>query len=300
MSQFHQSNELEFLSALSLFDSTVSFDHFDVGSHLEFELELELENKSEQTDRARQAIDDCRNEGAVIIYPGHPFYPHVFSELEKPPLFLSLIGTPSWLDHHCMAVVGSRDISNDVGDWMRLHFARFLEKVKGVAIVSGGARGVDQTAHLISIRKQRPTVAFLPSGILRPYPSQIMEWRENILNAGGGLISPYAPRQEIRKHHFEGRNHLIACLSPWLFVAQAKRRSGSIMTARLARDLGREIAALPFFPSANEGSGTLDLLMEDTQMIRDAEDLMAFFYRKAHALKTRLTPSPSNNENCND
>ena len=227
-----------------------------------------------------QAIRDLRALGATILFPGHPFYPPRFLELEKPPPFLSCLGDSKALRAQTrLAVVGSRELSARVERWMEQNLPAFLRETK-TTVVSGGARGADQAAHLAAIRAAQPTVVFLPSGLSRIFPNDLRDWVLPILNSGGVFVSAYAPNETIRRFRFEARNRLIASLSHGVFITEASRKSGSMMTARLAGELGRPIAVLPSFPGDLAGQGTLDLMIDaEADVIRDVLDLKTFTSR---------------------
>lgn len=257
------------LSCLSLFDSSVRLDHF---------LGAPFAPKSMQLDRARRTLEWCEKRGVHILHPDSDDYPEAFFALEKPPLFLSVQGSLESVAglKPRLAVVGTREPSNRALEWIDHHLSQFLSERQAV-IVSGGARGIDQKAHRVAIREGAPTLVFLPSGLAKIYPSEIESWKEALFASGGALVSPYAPEQEIRRRHFEGRNRLIASLGQVVLIAEAQRRSGSIMTARLASELGRTLAVLPSFPGEPSSAGTLDLLFNGAFPLRDSADLLTLF-----------------------
>ncbi len=223
-----------------------------------------------------------RELGAEIVHPFHLAYPDSFYELEDPPLFLSCLGN---LQALCaperLAVVGSRELSSRAQRWLESHLSDFLLENPHAVVISGGARGADQAAHLAAIRKGRPTVVFLPSGLNRIFPADLQSWLRPILKAGGVFVSAYAPDDMVRKFRFEARNRLIASLGHFTFVVEASRRSGSMMTARLSRDLGRELCVLPSFPGEVAGQGNLDLLGDGAQLICEARDLSVMMSRNS-------------------
>ena len=260
---------LETLSALSLFEPRVTLSHFEGEP-----LQLDLGTKLRAADRV---VDWCHENGAEIIYPGHPAYPPSFHFLEKPPLYLSCLGSNPWLHHPCLSIVGSREPTRSSLDWMETHLPGFL-RGSDIAVVSGGARGIDQKAHVLSIRSRRPTVVFLPSGFECVYPPDARNWLKEAIAGGGAVLSLLPPWEEVKRHYFEARNHLIASMGSAVFVVEARRRSGSMMTARLARDLGRPLSALPSAPGEPKSAGTLDLIVDgECAILRDATDLKAFF-----------------------
>ncbi len=237
------------------------------------------------------AVKTFRELGAQIIYPYHLAYPREFLELEHPPLFLSCLGDLRVLSApEKVAIVGSRELSSRCERWMEHELTRFLRANDNVVIISGGARGADQAAHLAAIRAQRPTVVFLPSGLNEVFPRDLASWIDPILKAGGLIISAYRAGDKIRNFRFEGRNRLIAALSQMVFVTEASRRSGSIMTARLAIELGRDLCVLPSFPGELVGQGTLDLMINGAEPIRDAEDLQMAMSRATNRTSRTCDP----------
>lgn len=229
--------------------------------------------------RAIDIHDWCLREGAKILYPGHADYPFNGGWIEKPPPFMCYWGRPAWREAACLSVVGSREPSRMALEWLEAHLSEFLRRT-GAVTVSGGARGIDQKAHALSLRAGRPTVVFLPSGLARPYPDEWRQWKDEVVAAGGAIVSIHAPWQEIRRSHFEERNRLIAALGRMTFVVEARRKSGSVMTARLANEIGKDICCLPGSPLDPRCGGTLDLICASSAVpIRDACDLEAAFSR---------------------
>jgi DNA processing protein len=222
----------------------------------------------------------CADQGARILFPGHADYPFDPYSVEENPKFISCWGGSPWRSAPSIAVVGSREPSNAATDWLEIHLAEFLSRTKAV-VVSGGARGVDQRAHFIAVRAGLPTVVFLPSGLGHLYPSEWQTWKKDVIATGGAIISTYSPFQEVRRSHFEDRNRLIAALGKMIFVVEARRRSGSSMTARLAREMDRTICCLPGSPMDPRCAGTIDLLFDGAFPVRDAGDLEVLFAMNA-------------------
>ena len=230
--------------------------------------------------RALETVTWCAANGARILYPGHEDYPFDTSRLGYAPPFLSCLGGTPWKNARCISIVGSREPSRNALTWMETYLPEFIRESRAV-VVSGGARGIDQKAHALALRAGRPTVVFVPSGLGRMYPSEWSEWKNEVLGAGGSILSTYAPLQEIRRSHFEERNRLITVLGKLLFVVEARRRSGSLMTARMAREIDRTLCVLPAFPGDPRAAGTVDLLFEGALPIRDAHDLSVLFAMSA-------------------
>jgi DNA processing protein len=227
-----------------------------------------------------QKLDDwTKNHELKWTYPLSPDYPHRLLTLTKPPLILCYRGRPIWQELELLAVVGSREPSRDSIDWMRQHLLGFLNDVE-VAVASGGARGVDRQAHELTILAGRPTVAFLPAGILQTYPSNHRDLFAEIVNQGGAVISGFAPDAKMQKSFFHARNRWIAGIASVTFIVEAQRKSGTHLTAKMALEENRSICTLPVSPLAGKGLANLDLLYEGAQMIRDKNDLMLFFGRE--------------------
>ena len=209
-------------------------------------------------------------------YPGDANYPWRLQSLSIPPLILCYKGVPIWKNVELISVVGSREPTRDSLDWMRRHLLTMLENAE-VGVASGGARGIDRAAHELSILAGRPTICFLPSGILRPYPGNHHSLFANIVESGGALISGFAPDAEMRKSYFHARNRWIAGISSVTCVIEAQRKSGSYLTAKMAMGEGRAICTLPVSPMAGRGLANLDLIFDGAYMLRDQADLLAYF-----------------------
>ena len=235
--------------------------------------------ESTHFEEAQQAVEQCVRKDYQVIYPGHEIYPEEFLFLDKPPLFLSYIGVPAWLTKNRISVVGSREMSQDTVEWMELYFDLFLKKTKAVTI-SGAAYGIDQLAHRLSVRNGLPSIAFLPSGLNQIYPRKFSYDIENLIQARGVVVSEFLPQIEMKKHHFERRNRLISGLSEILFIAQARRKSGSMITARLALAQNKNICVLPSSPMQAQNLGNIDLLFDGAQPLRDEKDLIALWNRE--------------------
>ncbi len=211
-------------------------------------------------------------------------YPQALRDLANPPksIFVEgglVEGRLGCVDRPVLGVVGARDSSVMSEAWMRRHLPLLAEKY---VIVSGGARGIDELAHQIAIHQKASTIVVLPSGLDRPYPSTWSSKKTDVMKHGGYLLSEYSPDVRMRRWHFEQRNRLIAALSDVVLVVEGRRRSGTGITARHARDLGRVVAALPWFPSDPRGELCNDLIAEGAILVRDAADITALLEREAH------------------
>jgi DNA processing protein len=168
-------------------------------------------------------------------------YPSDLRELPQPPLGLFVQG--SWTpDSARAAVIGSR---KPTPYSLRMAYrCSQLWAQRGFTVVSGGALGVDSEAHRAAVDQEAVTWVVLGGGLLRLHPRSNQGLFEGVLRSGGALVSEYPPHWEPRAYFFPERNRLIAALSHVLFLAQAHEKSGSLSTARMALDLGREIFVL--------------------------------------------------------
>lgn len=230
-----------------------------------------IEKNQDWFDRVLIDFECIQKNNIHHLYPLHPLYPKEFYTLEKPPLFLSIEGDLGCFSKNKVSVVGSRYPTLKVLEWMDTHLEPLVQE--GAVLVSGAARGIDQKAHAVALRNEKPTIAFLPSGLGQIYPSEFTKWKERIVGFGGLLVSEYRYDQPIHRHHFHERNRMIAKLGLYLLVCEARRKSGSIMTARLAIENCKTVCVLPGFPTDKNSQGCLDLLFQGALPIRDFEDL---------------------------
>lgn len=219
---------------------------------------------------------EALGQGIRWVALGDPDYPSQLLECIDPPLLLSVLGAPEALWERGLSVVGSREPGRESLQWMEMELSRFLKRHQPT-VISGGARGVDQKAHSVALRARCPTIAFLPSGLLAPYPADLSRWFGEIVEGGGAVVSEYPLYMPMRKAHFHHRNRLIAALGKAVLVVEAKTFSGSLITATRAAEIGRPIFALPGAPWDPRFSGNLQLVMEGANWVMGAEDLSLFW-----------------------
>lgn len=230
-------------------------------------------------DESFAVLEESAKHGIRWSRVGDDDYPHSWRHLSHNPVVFNYLGDQAWKKSDMLAVVGSRTPMTETRMWMQRELSLFLRK-QNVGVVSGGARGIDQWAHRLSMDENRPTICILPSGILNPYPFGQEEFLRRIVAGGGCLLSTLPLREPMRKHNFRVRNRWIVGLSPAVFVVEANRRSGTAMTAELAQEEGREICTLPVFPHSSQGMANLDLLIGGAHLLRDHQDLQVLWNRK--------------------
>ena len=206
-------------------------------------------------------------------------FPQRLREIPDPPWVLNVLGSLSVLSDPGFSVVGAREPSAGSLQWMDEHLANVLKRLP-LAVVSGGARGIDQAAHRLALRSERPTLLFLPSGLGQIYPVDLKDWILPVCDSGGAFVSEFHPRTPMRKWNFAIRNRLIAGIGILTLVIEARHRSGTWITAKCAIDSGRAIGCLPGSAWETSFSGNLRLLGEGAQLIKDADDLALFLCRE--------------------
>jgi DNA processing protein len=169
-------------------------------------------------------------------------YPSCLKSIPSPPIFLFVRGKLPPL-HKALGIVGTRDIT-DYGKMVAERFARDLVR-NGFVIVSGLAIGVDETAHMETVRNNGITVAVLGSGVDKIYPFTNRSLAERIIAKGGAIISEYPLGTPALQHHFPMRNRIISGLSRGVLIVEGGIKSGALITARYALEQGREVFAVP-------------------------------------------------------
>ena len=177
-----------------------------------------------------------------ILTLEHPAYPRLLAEIPDPPPLLFVQGDPAVLGRLQLALVGSRNPTAGGARTAR-DFAAFLARA-GLVITSGLALGIDAAAHEGALAAGRPTVAVTGTGLDRVYPARHHKLAHAIAEQGA-LVSEFPTGTPPRPEHFPRRNRIISGLSLGVLVVEAAVRSGSLITARLAAEQGREVFAIP-------------------------------------------------------
>lgn len=205
------------------------------------------------------------------IQLGSPDYPHLLSQISDPPPCLWFRGRLDVLGLTCVAVIGARSASQDglaAAGEIGLGLA-----MAGVAVVSGLARGVDAAAHQGALDAGGCTIAVLGTGIDRVYPAEHRDLSERIATEGL-LLTEFPPGSPPEDWHFPRRNRIISGLSKAVVVVEAREKSGSLITARLAADQGRDVMAVPgtFIGGRNRGANAL--LRDGAKLVESAVDIL--------------------------
>ena len=225
----------------------------------------------EDAEAARWAASIERG-GIRLLTPFDDEYPRLLGEIADPPFVLYALGKIERLRLPAVAIVGSRDATR-YGSDVATRLARELSGV-GVTVVSGFARGVDAAAHAAALEGPGGTIAVLGCGLDVDYPREHARLKAS-LAADHLLLSEYPPGAEPRPQNFPIRNRIIAGISSGVVVVEASRRSGSLITARLAADFGRDVFAVPGSVFSPTSLGTHELLRDGAILCRGAEDVLA-------------------------
>ena len=222
-------------------------------------------------DQARRLADQARARGVGIICLQDPVYPPALREIPDPPPLLFYRGDPGCLDNRCVAVVGSR-AATVYGREIAFALGRDLAGA-GVTVVSGVALGIDGQAHQGALSAAGPTAGVLGCGVDVVYPRTHGELYR-MISEGGVLLSEYPCGTRPDGFRFPARNRIIAGLAAAVVVVEATGKSGSLITARLALDQGREVFAVPGRVDSARSDGCHRLIRQGALLIRNGHDVI--------------------------
>ncbi len=242
-------------------------------------------------ERELNAIERGRIEVRSVL---DPTYPTRLKMVADPPPLLYITGALTEQDDLAVAIVGARR-ATAAGRAMTEELSHDLAGA-GMTVVSGLARGVDAAAHRGALAAQGRTIAVLGCGIDQTYPPEHERLRRQI-EERGAILSEVPMGAPPHSHHFPRRNRIISGLSLGVIVTEAAISSGSLITARLAAEQGREVFAVPGFVKETTSRGTNALLKEGAALIECAQDVIdAVMPQLESALRLRLQPSREKNE----
>lgn len=203
------------------------------------------------------------------IFLGEADYPPLLAELSVPPPLLVATGDIGLARRPVVAIVGARNASA-AGCGLAAEFARGLSEA-GVVVISGLARGIDAAAHKASI--EGGTIACVAGGLDVAYPpeNENLQWQ---VAEVGLLVTEAPPRTQPMRRHFPRRNRLIAGMALGVVVVEGARGSGSLITASIAAEAGREVLAVPGHPKDPRSSGGNALIREGALLVETAADIL--------------------------
>ncbi len=213
----------------------------------------------------------CRTNGVQLISYLEDGYPQALKESSDPPPVLYVRGRlPE--QRYAVAVVGSRSAS-PYGLKAAAYFAGALA-TENVPIISGGARGIDTAAHQACLQAGGVTVAVFGCGIDVAYPAANRRLFEEIVAAGGALVTEYPPGTAPLSYHFPARNRIIAGLARGVLVVEAAAKSGAIITANIAADEGRDVYCVPGNIFLHSSTGCHELIRNGAKLVDKPADIL--------------------------
>lgn len=228
----------------------------------------------------RETLNDTNIRKKVEYYQKHcrimtifdNDFPPLLKLIPDPPLVLFLKGKPELLHHSpLLSVVGTRTPSKDAFPSMQAILSPLLQK--GLTVVSGMAKGIDQYAHRLAVDQKGHTIAVLGSGFKHIYPKNDLPLYEELCQ-NHLVISEHSPDVAPKKYHFPERNRIISGLSPSLLVVEARVKSGTLITVDQALEQGREVYAMPGKAGSVTSEGCHKMIQEGALLVHSAQDLL--------------------------
>lgn len=235
---------------------------------------------------AEAELEAARRAGARFVGIGEADYPALLKTLDNPPPLLAVKGEGAVFRLPAVAIVGARNASL-AGIKMARMLASDLGR-EGYAIVSGLARGIDTAAHQGSL--STGTVGVLAGGLDVPYPPENAGLCDDIAERGGAIVSEMPFGWQPRAQDFPRRNRLVAGIALGLVVVEAAQRSGSLISARLAGEMGRLVFAVPGSPLDPRAAGSNALLKDGATLVTEAADILGALAPLAGTRPPRTMP----------
>jgi DNA processing protein len=236
------------------------------------------------------AIDWAQRPGNRVITLADADYPLSLLDAPDPPTILYVVGDAALLNRPALAVVGSRNATRQ-GELDAEAFSEALARA-GLAIVSGLALGIDAAAHRGALKGGGTTVAIIGTGADRIYPAR-NEPLARAIATGGAIVSEFPLGTPALAGNFPRRNRIIAGLSLGCLVIEAAERSGSLITARLAAEAGRDVFAIPGSIHAALAKGCHKLIKQGAKLVETAEDVLDELNWPRAAAATAAAPTSS-------
>lgn len=229
-------------------------------------------------DKAKKELDLIFKNNIKIITMTDSSYPVLLKQIIDPPPFLTYLGK---LDNSspCISVIGSRTATS-YGLSTSENLSYSLAK-KGFQIVSGLARGIDAMAHKGALKAKGKTIAVMGSGLNKIYPRENMRLFKTIAQKGT-IFSEFKVNTDPLPSNFPIRNRIIAGLSCGSIIVEAAKRSGSLITARLATEYNREVFAVPGSIKSKKSEGTHSLLKQGAKLVENEMDIIDELHHFIH------------------
>ncbi|MBN2606315.1 MAG: DNA-processing protein DprA [Thiotrichales bacterium] len=236
--------------------------------------QLERLFEDELPERIQQAETWAQQENHHILCLEDEVYPSMLAEISDPPILLYAMGKIELLSDPQIGIVGSRNATK-YGISIAKDFAEYFTKV-GMTVTSGLASGIDQAAHEGALHSEQfpgTTIAVVATGLDRVYPASNRELAHKICQVGV-LVSEYPLGTKPLAHQFPERNRIISGLSLGVLVVEAALKSGSLITARLAMEQGREVFAVPGSINSPHSKGCHQLIRQGAKLAESGQDVL--------------------------
>ena len=245
----------------------------------------------EAMEHARQELDFIEKHNISTYFYKDTNYPYRLANCVDAPIILYSKGNVNLDNKHMLSIVGTRMPSERGKDWCRRLVLDIASQVPNLTIVSGLAYGIDVVAHKAAIEAGIPTIIVPAHGLDRIYPAVHRNVAVQSLDKGG-IVTEYTCGTEPERFNFVARNRIVAGLSDAVVVVESKRKGGSLITADMAVDYGRDVFALPGRVDDECSAGCNDLIKRNkAHMIESAEDLiknMQWEHNSKGAMQTSL------------
>lgn len=212
--------------------------------------------------------------GGHIYVPEDEEYPQSLRNCKEAPIAIYVLGHLPADERACVAVVGTRKIT-PYGRRVTRKLAEELAQC-GVTIVSGLARGIDSEAHAACVRLKKPTIAVIGTGIGRCYPAENRSLEKALLEHGGAVVSELPFNSPPNAFHFPRRNRIIAALSQPIVVVEGEIKSGALITAKLALEMGKDVLAVPGPIDSPQSGGPNSLVRQGAGVVTAVADILDY------------------------
>jgi len=267
LARSHNIGNLTFLKLIHVYKTATNA----IKNITEFSYRCNLKKKIEicSEETVFKELEDCKKFGAEIILFNDKNYPKRLKEIADPPPLLTIKGNKKLLNNNIIAMVGARN-SSSYSLKQAQKLARELGE-NGFIIVSGLARGIDTACHMASLKTG--TIAVIAGGINTVYPPENSRLYQEIFE-DGIVITESKFNSAPKSQNFPQRNRIISGISLGVIVVEASMKSGTLITARLAGEQGREVFAMPGHPNDPKSEGNIKLINDGAIPVNSYEDII--------------------------